>query len=80
MAVDVLDQLTRRVLAEHPFDIKSRKINGSTTHYWVECPCGYRTEPGPSRRRHAGAALGHLKRVYRMLERGELPVDIRRVG
>lgn len=52
-----------RELLGHDLDVKQRRINGTTTHYWVECSCGYKTEPGKSMRYHTSAAIGHAKRV-----------------
>lgn len=60
-------------LLGHDLDVKQRRY-GRTVHYWVECSCGYRTEPGPSQRRHIASAIGHAKRVADALKRAsEIP-------
>ncbi len=77
MEVNPLDENAQRVLDEHPFAIRERRVNAKTRHFWVECPCGYQSSPGRSRRFAMSGAYGHLKRVALMLERGEVPADIR---
>lgn len=52
-----------RELLGHDIQVREIRVNGTTRHWWVECDCGYRTEPGPSWKFHTSAAIGHAKRV-----------------
>lgn len=69
MMGDVAKALTELVaeLAGHRAELHQKRVNGSTTHYWVVCSCGFETEPGRSYRRHVLSAVGHLKRVGKRL-------------
>jgi hypothetical protein len=54
-------------LLGHEIKSQSRKY-GATTHHWVECSCGYKSEPGKSVRFAISSGIGHIKRVRQRLE------------
>ncbi len=56
-------QAAAELLGHRP-DVKHRKANGTTTYWWGECDCGWKSsEYRNSQRTAIGSAIGHAKRV-----------------
>ena len=61
---------------EHKTKIVAPDRNGQRKRFWVECSCGYASEPGKSWKYSVGAGVGHIQRIADAMRlAGDLPTE-----